>query len=79
MIYACWITKKINRHDVLLVHDKFDRINKISASHEIQKNLHATSLMQTEKLGHSRILGNQEVVERVVAHFIPPANASETS
>jgi pimeloyl-ACP methyl ester carboxylesterase len=65
--------ERIKRHDVLLVHDKFDRMNKISASHEIQKNLHGTQLVETEKLGHSRILSNQEVVHRVVAHFNLPA------
>ena len=64
--------EKISRHDVLLVHDKFDRMNKISASYEIQKNLQGTRLIETEMLGHSRILGNQEVVDRVVAHFTPP-------
>jgi hypothetical protein len=62
--------EKLNRHDVLLVHDKFDRVNKITASQEIHRNLHGSSLMQTEMLGHSRILSNQEVVDRVVAHFI---------
>lgn len=62
--------EKIRHHDVLLVHDKLDRMNRISASYEIQKNLQGTSLFQTEMLGHSRILGNQEVVDRVVAHFI---------
>ncbi len=60
---------KIKRHEVLLVHDKFDRVNKISASYEIQKNLQGSSLMETEMLGHSRILANSAVVERVVAHF----------
>lgn len=69
--------ERIKRHDVLLVHDKFDRMNKISASHEIQKNLHGTELLQTEMLGHSRILSNPDVVNRVVAHFTPPANASD--
>lgn len=64
--------EKINRHDVLLVHDKFDRMNKISASHEIQRNLQGSNLIQTEMLGHSRILSNQAVVESVVAHFPPP-------
>jgi esterase/lipase len=64
--------KKISRHEVLLVHDKFDRINKISASHEIQRNLPGTDLMQTERLGHSRILSNKEVIERIVAHFPLP-------
>lgn len=61
--------EKINRHDVLLVHDKFDRVTKISASHEIHKNLHGSSLMQTEMLGHSRILKNKAVLDRVVEHF----------
>jgi len=64
--------EKISRHDVLLVHDKFDRANDVSASHEIHRNLHGSSLMQTEMLGHSRILGNQAVVDRVVAHFDAP-------
>ncbi|HUX89477.1 MAG TPA: alpha/beta fold hydrolase [Gallionellaceae bacterium] len=63
--------EKISRHDVLLVHDKFDRINKIRASHEIKRNLQGSSLMETEMLGHSRILRNPEVVDRVVAHFAP--------
>lgn len=69
--------EKINRHEVLLVHDKFDRINKVSASHEIHRNLQGSSLMQTEMLGHSRILSNKEVVERIVAHFPPPEMKSE--
>lgn len=64
--------QKIARHDVLLVHDKFDKINKVNASHEIHRNLQGSSLMQTEMLGHSRILGNQAVVDRVVAHFNAP-------
>lgn len=61
--------EKIGRHDVLLVHDKFDRMNKISASYEIQKNLQGTELIETEMLGHSRILANDQVVQRVVEHF----------
>jgi hypothetical protein len=57
---------------VLLVHDKFDKVNKVNVSHDIHRNLHGSSLMQTEMLGHSRILGNQAVVDRVVAHFNAP-------
>jgi hypothetical protein len=55
------------------VHDKFDRMNKISASYEIQKNLADTDLHETEMLGHSRILSNPGVVDRVVSHFGPQA------
>ena len=61
--------EKIGRHDVLLVHDKLDRINKISASHGLQSNLPKSVLMETEKLGHARILDNAAVVDRVVTHF----------
>jgi pimeloyl-ACP methyl ester carboxylesterase len=64
---------KISRHDIFLVHDKFDRINKISASHVIQENIPAATLMQTEMLGHSRILRNSEVIEKIVAHFPLPS------
>ena len=60
---------KLLQHEVLLVHDTFDRVNKVSASHEIHRNLHGSSLMLTEMLGHSRILRNPAVVERVAAHF----------
>ncbi len=67
--------KKINRHDVLLVHDKFDKVNEISASHDIHNNLEGSTLVQTEKLGHSRILNNQEVLDRVVAHFNTPVDS----
>jgi pimeloyl-ACP methyl ester carboxylesterase len=64
--------ERINKHDVLLVHDKFDKVNNINASYEIHQNLKDSTLMQTEKLGHSRILRNQEVVDRVVSHFNQP-------
>jgi pimeloyl-ACP methyl ester carboxylesterase len=60
---------RIAAHDVLLVHDKFDRISKISASHGLQANLPESVLMETEKLGHARILDNAAVVDRVLAHF----------
>ena len=61
--------EKLRRHDVLLVHDKFDRVNKISASLEIHRNLHGSYLMQTEMLGHSRMLNDKAVVHRVAQHF----------
>jgi len=60
---------KIARHDVLLVHDKFDKVNKVEASHAIHDNLPGANLMLTEMLGHSRILNNPAVIDRVVAHF----------
>jgi hypothetical protein len=44
-------------------------MNKISASYEIQKSLQGTQLIETEMLGHSRILNNKQVVEKIVEHF----------
>jgi pimeloyl-ACP methyl ester carboxylesterase len=63
--------EKITRHDILLVHDKFDRINQVSVSEQLHENLQGSELMQTEQLGHSRILGNPEVIDRVIAHLTP--------
>lgn len=63
---------RIDRHDVLLVHDKFDRINKVSVSQELHENLRGSTLMQTEMLGHSRILDSVDVIARVVDYFNPP-------
>ncbi|MGC2165085.1 MAG: alpha/beta fold hydrolase [Gallionella sp.] len=62
---------KINRHDILLVHDKFDRINKVTVSLDLHANLQGSVLLQTEMLGHSRILGNQEVIAKVITHLEP--------
>lgn len=60
---------KIAHHEVLLVHDRFDKINEFDASVEIHKNLHGSILMPTEMLGHSRILNDRAVIDRVVAHI----------
>ncbi len=64
--------QKISRHDVLLVHDKFDKVNKISVSQEIHNNLTGSTLVQTENQGHSRILNSQEVLDRIAAHLSAP-------
>lgn len=62
---------RITRHDILLVHDKFDRINEVTVSQRLHENLQGSMLLQTEMLGHSRILGNQEVIARVIDHLKP--------
>lgn len=58
----------LSRHPVLLVHDKFDRINKVVASHNLLQKLTDSKLMETEALGHARILANPAVVQRAVEH-----------
>lgn len=60
----------IGRHAVMLVHDKFDRINKIDGSYKLRDKLPGTALLQTEALGHARILANTAVVERTVSHLV---------
>ncbi len=59
---------KISRHRLQLVHDKFDRINRIEASYKLQEKFPGTPLVETEALGHARILANPEVVAQVVRH-----------
>ena len=60
---------RLARHSMLMVHDKFDRINKISGSYNLQARLPGSALLETENLGHARILANPEVVRRVIEHM----------
>jgi pimeloyl-ACP methyl ester carboxylesterase len=61
---------RIRRHAVLLVHDKYDRLNNIRASHALRAHLPGSALMETERQGHARILDDPAVVERVVGHLV---------
>lgn len=54
---------------VLVIHDKNDDEVPVSAGINIHKQLKYGELYITEGLGHQKILGNSEVIEKVV-HFI---------
>jgi pimeloyl-ACP methyl ester carboxylesterase len=54
---------------VLVIHDKNDDEVLVKAGINIHKNLQHGELFLTEGLGHSKILGNSTVIEKIV-HFI---------
>jgi len=53
----------------LIIHDKKDVDVKINSAYEIHEELENSELMVTSGLGHRRILGNQEVINKI-ATFI---------
>lgn len=50
----------------LVIHDKDDVDVPVNSAYEIKNSLENGELMITEKLGHRRILGNEQVIERVL-------------
>lgn len=50
----------------LLIHDRDDRDVKVHCAYRIAENLKNHELIITEKLGHRRILGHQEVIEKII-------------
>lgn len=51
---------------VLVIHDKDDPEVPVSAGIHIHKNLQNGSLFLTEGLGHRKILGNQNVIKKII-------------
>jgi pimeloyl-ACP methyl ester carboxylesterase len=51
---------------VLVIHDKNDKEVPVTASINIHKHLKNGELLLTEELGHQKILGNKEVIEKIV-------------
>ena len=50
----------------LVIHDKDDVDVPVNSAYEIRDSLENGELMITEKMGHRRILGNEQVIERVL-------------
>ena len=59
------VAKKINI-PVLVIHDKTDGDVPVSCAYEIRKNLNKGSLLITNKLGHTKILRNEEVIKKSI-------------
>lgn len=53
----------------LIVHDRRDRIIPIQGSQELVAHWRDASLVETDGLGHARILASAEVVDRIVRFF----------
>jgi pimeloyl-ACP methyl ester carboxylesterase len=51
---------------ILIIHDKNDVDVEIKAAYNIQKNISNSELFITEKLGHRKILGNSEVIKKII-------------
>jgi pimeloyl-ACP methyl ester carboxylesterase len=51
---------------VLIIHDENDVDVNIKAAYNIKENLKISELMITKNLGHRKILGNTEVIKRIV-------------
>ena len=64
--FSASIAGKEVKIPVLLVHDKNDTDVDIKASYSIHKNIENSELYITEKLGHRKILGNNEVIKKIV-------------
>jgi pimeloyl-ACP methyl ester carboxylesterase len=51
---------------VLVIHDENDDEVPVSASKNIYSNLKNGELLITNNLGHRKILGNQEVIDKTI-------------
>lgn len=51
---------------VLIIHDENDVDVNVKAAYNIKENLNISELMITKNLGHRKILGNTEVIQRIV-------------
>ncbi len=54
---------------VLIIHDENDEDVNVKASYNIKENLNISELMITKNLGHRKILGNTEVIKRIVEYI----------
>lgn len=64
--YSAFEAAKETEIPILVVHDKDDPEVPVKAGIHIHKHLRNGTLMLTEGLGHRKILGNREVVEKVI-------------
>lgn len=64
--YAASFAAKEVKIPVLVIHDLNDEDVDIKAAHHIQSNLVNSEIMITEGLGHRKILGNKEVINRII-------------
>lgn len=55
---------------VLIIHDENDVDVDVKAAYNIKENLNISELMITKNLGHRKILGNTEVIKRIVEFII---------
>ncbi|MEN2403013.1 alpha/beta hydrolase [Flavobacterium sp. MC2016-06] len=64
--YSAYIAAKQVKIPVLVIHDNDDTEVSVKAGIHIHKNLENGTLYLTEKLGHRKILGNQNVIKKTI-------------
>lgn len=64
--FSAYVAAKEVNVPVLVVHDKLDKDVPYSASENIHKHLENSELLLTEDLGHRKILGDKEVIIKIV-------------
>ena len=51
---------------ILIIHDEHDDEIDIKAAHNIHRNLKNGEILITQKLGHRKILGDKNVIEKIL-------------
>ena len=68
--YSAYLAAQSITIPVLVIHDENDDEVAVSASKNIYKNLKNSELLITNNLGHRKILGNQEVINKTINFII---------
>ena len=63
--YAASAAAQSVKIPVLIIHDENDTDVNVKAAYNIQKHLQNSELMITERLGHRKILGDSNVIEKI--------------
>jgi len=56
--------------ECLVIHDKHDRMIRSIEGQAVQKNLKHSTFLQTERLGHNRVLSDPQVIEKCVEFVV---------
>lgn len=68
--------EKVNYNDLLLIHDKHDRVIPYSNSENVLASAHHSRLIPFENIGHYRMLTNPEVIKNTM-DFVLSAQTAE--
>ncbi|MGG7035670.1 MAG: alpha/beta fold hydrolase [Flavobacterium sp.] len=68
---SAYLAAKEIKIPVLIIHDKNDLEVPVSCAHHIYENLSNGELMITEKLGHRKIISDNDVINKIIG-FIKP-------
>ncbi|MEO5776734.1 MAG: alpha/beta hydrolase [Flavobacterium sp.] len=64
--YSASFAAKTVEIPVLIIHDEHDDEISVKAAHNINRNIKNGEILITEKLGHRKILGDKNVIEKII-------------